>query len=71
MDPSAIASCPADAILGTAGGKIASFRASSPGDAEQDAVDLSAALVVLLSAKNQYSATVRKRRTKSKRVQSI
>jgi hypothetical protein len=48
----------ADARLESAGSKIASFGASSPGGANQDAVDLSAAVVALLSAKNQDSANL-------------
>jgi flagellar hook protein FlgE len=48
----------ADARLESAGSKIASFGASSPGGANQDTVDLSAAVVALLSAKNLYSANL-------------
>jgi flagellar hook protein FlgE len=46
------------ARLVSAGSKIASFGASSPSGAGQDTVDLSAAVVALLSAKNLYSASL-------------
>jgi flagellar hook protein FlgE len=49
----------AGARLESAGSKIASLAASSPGAANQDTVDLSAAVVALLSAKNLYSANLR------------
>lgn len=48
----------ADAQLESAAGKIASFGASSPSGANLDVVDLSAAVVALLSAKNSYSANL-------------
>jgi flagellar hook protein FlgE len=48
----------ADAQLGSAASKIASFGASSPTGANLDTVDLSAAVVALLSAKNLYSANL-------------
>jgi flagellar hook protein FlgE len=49
----------AGARLESAGSKIASSAASSAGAANQDTVDLSAAVVALLSAKNLYSANLR------------
>ncbi|MGA2420432.1 MAG: hypothetical protein ABSG69_10130 [Candidatus Acidiferrum sp.] len=48
----------AAAQLESAGSKIASFGTSSAGGANQDTVDLSAAVVALLSAKNLYSANL-------------
>ena len=48
----------ADAQLESAAGKIASFGASSPDGANLDVVDLSAAVVALLSAKNLYAANL-------------
>ena len=48
----------ADAGLESAASKIASFGASSPGGTNPDTVDLSAAVVALLSAKNLYSANL-------------
>jgi flagellar hook protein FlgE len=53
----------ADARLESAGSKIASFAASSPGGTNQDTVDLSAAAIELLSAKNLYSANLRSVKT--------
>ena len=53
----------AGARLDSAGIKIASLAASSAGAANQDAVDLSAGVVALLSAKNLYSANLRSVKT--------
>jgi hypothetical protein len=46
----------ADTQLASAASKIASFQSSTPPGASVDTVDLSAAVVALLSAKNSYSA---------------
>ncbi len=48
----------ADAQLESAASKIASFGTNSPAGANLDIVDLSAAVVALVSAKNQYSANL-------------
>jgi hypothetical protein len=53
----------AGARLESAGSKIASFAASSADAANRDTVDLSAAVVALLSAKNLYSANLRSVKT--------
>jgi flagellar hook protein FlgE len=53
----------AGARLESAGSQIASLAASSPGAANQDTVDLSAAVVALVSAKNLYSANLRSVKT--------
>jgi flagellar hook protein FlgE len=49
----------AGARLESAGSKIASSGANSAGAANQDTVDLSSAVVALLSAKNLFSANLR------------
>ena len=46
----------ADTQLANAASNIASFQANTPAGAGVDTVDLSAAVVELLSAKNNYSA---------------
>ena len=48
----------ADTQLARAASNIASFQANTPAGAGVDTVDLSAAVVALLSAKNSYSANV-------------
>ena len=48
----------ADAQLNTAAARIASFGALSPDGANLDSVDLSAQVIALLSAKNQFSANL-------------
>ena len=48
----------ADAQLESAASEIASFGTSSPAGANLDTVDLSAAVVALLSAKNLYAANL-------------
>jgi|HubBroStandDraft_3_1064219.scaffolds.fasta_scaffold1200140_2 flagellar hook protein FlgE len=48
----------AGAQLESAASKIVSFQSSSPAGANLDTVDLSAAVVALLSAKNLYSANI-------------
>ncbi len=61
MDLSAIALQGLDqagAQLASAASNIASFQANTPAGAGVDTVDLSAAVVALLSAKNSYSANV-------------
>jgi len=61
MDPSAIALQglqQADAQLNTAATRIASAGATSPNGANLDTVDLSAEVVALMSAKNQFSANL-------------
>jgi len=57
MDPSSIALQglqQADTHLASAASNIASFQASTPAGASVDTLDLSAAVVALLSAKNCY-----------------
>jgi len=48
----------ADTQLANAASNIASFQSNTPAGAGVDTVDLSAAVVALLSAKNSYSANV-------------
>jgi len=48
----------ANAQLDSAASKIASLGASSPAESNPDTVDLSAAVVALLSAKNLYAANL-------------
>jgi uncharacterized protein YjbI with pentapeptide repeats len=48
----------ANAQLNSAASSIASFQSSTPTGANVDTVDLSAAVVALLSAKNLYSANL-------------
>ena len=48
----------ADAQLGSAASKIATSGATAPAGATQDTVDLSDAVVALLSAKNLYAANL-------------
>ena len=48
----------ADTQLASAASNIASFQSNTPAGAGVDTVDLSAAMVALLSAKNSYSANV-------------
>ena len=48
----------ADVQLETAAAKIASSGASSPDGANLDSVDLSAEVVALMSAKNQFSVNL-------------
>jgi hypothetical protein len=48
----------ASAQLESAASAIASFQSSNPAGANQDTVDLSAAVVAFLSAKNLYSANL-------------
>lgn len=47
-----------DAQLASAASNIASFQSNAPAGGGVDTVDLSAAVVALLSAKNSYSANV-------------
>jgi hypothetical protein len=48
----------ANAQLNSAASSIASFQSSTPAGANVDTVDLSDAIVALLSAKNLYSANL-------------
>ena len=47
----------ANSQLNSAANKIATYGANSPAGASLDTVDLSSAVVALLSAKNQFSAS--------------
>jgi flagellar basal body rod protein FlgC len=48
----------ANSQLNSAASSIASFQSTAPGGANADTVDLSSAVVALLSAKNLYSANL-------------